>query len=397
MKVVIAAPVPPPYNGTEVMTALLLRAPFSSAIELIHVDTSLKKRIESRGRVSLMDVMRTLSVTLSLLFTCVVHRPKVVYMLLAQNRSGFLRDSVYIIAAKFTGRSAIVRFGGAQFDRFYETSSRGLRWYVRWILRQLDCVIVRSERFKAQFLQHVSPERFSIIPVAIDVEEHRRIGRATSPTPLILFMGMISKAKGATDLLKAVPVVQDQFPQCEFVLAGVHIYKERNLLELGGGQRDEEELLNLLEKYDQEDTVHFPGLVTGDAKRELLRRATLFVCPSYSEGGGPLTALEAMASGIPVIATRVGLLPDYFTHGREIMFVDTGNVESMGASICHLLRKSDEAAQIGIAGQRAVEEGLNLGVYASKLELLFQEVGEGPRAEGSSSADDRLTADNSST
>lgn len=371
MRVLVAAPIPPPYNGTEVMTALLLKSPFSSAVELMHVDTSLRKRIESRGRVSPRDLMRTLFVTVWLLGTCLRRRPDIVYMLLSQNTSGFLRDSVYVLAAKITGRFAVVRFGGAQFDRFYEVSSRGLKWYVRWILRQLDCVIVRSERFKAQFLQHVPPERFSIIPVAVDVQEYRRIGRTDPATPVILFLGMISKAKGAIDLMKAVPVVQRNFPECEFVFAGVKIHKERNLRGLSGNQHEGEELQELLSYLEQTGTVHFPGLVTGEAKADLLRRATLFVCPSYSEGGGPLTVLEAMASGIPVIATRVGLTPDYFTHGREILFFDAGDVEAMAESICHLLRKPEEAVRMGLSGQEAVAKNLNLEVYASKLEALF--------------------------
>ncbi len=374
MKVLVAAPIPPPYNGTEVMTALLLRSPFSSAVELSHIDTSLRKRIENRGRVGSGDVMRTLFVTVWLLGACLRRRPDIVYMLLSQNTSGFLRDSVYVLAAKITGRFAVVRFGGAQFDRFYEISPRGLKWYVRWILRQLDCVIVRSERFKAQFLQHVPPERFSIIPVAIDVQEHRRIGRTVSATPVILFMGMISKAKGAIDLLKAVPMVQREFPQCEFVLAGVKIHKERNLRGFGGDQRDGEELLDLVTKLEQTGTVHFPGLVTGEAKMDVLRRATLFVCPSYSEGGGPLTVLEAMASGIPVISTPVGLMPDYFTHGGEIIFFDAGDVEAMTENICRLLRNPEEAVRMGLSGQEAVGEHLNLEVYASKLEALFRRV-----------------------
>ena len=112
VKVLIAAPVPPPYNGTEVMTASLLRSPFSSAVELMHIDTSLRKRIESRGRVSPGDVLRTISVTVRLLGTCIRHQPDIVYMLLSQNTSGFLRDSAYVLVTKITGGIAVVRFWG---------------------------------------------------------------------------------------------------------------------------------------------------------------------------------------------------------------------------------------------------------------------------------------------
>jgi glycosyltransferase involved in cell wall biosynthesis len=376
VKVLIAAPIPPPYNGTEVMTALLLKSPFSTAVELIHIDTSLRKRIESRGRVSPGDVMRTLMITAKILGTCLWHRPHIVYMLLSQNTSGFLRDSVYVLVAKITGRFAVVRFGGAQFDTFYKMSSRGFQWYVRRILHQLDCVIVRSEHFKAQFLRHVPPERFSVVPVAIDVPEYRRIGRAVSTPPMILFVGMISRAKGAVDLLKAVPLVQGEFAECEFVFAGARIYKERNLRGLSGDPFDVE-LQEQLAKLELTGTVHFPGVVTGDAKEDLLRRATLFVCPSYSEGGGPLAAIEAMAAGIPVVATRVGLMPDYFRQGREILFFDIGDVEAMADNICRLLRHPAEAVRMGFCGQEVVTQNLNLEVYAAKLEALFTRLMQG--------------------
>ena len=130
------------------------------------------------------------------------------------------------------------------------------------------------------------PERFSIVPVAIDVQEYRRIGRAISATPTILFMAMISKAKGAIDLLKAVPLVQREFPESEFVFAGTTVHTERNLRGLSGDPHDGEVLQELLERLEQGgiNTENFFSLdqplyeiVEGESEKETV--APLFSIP----------------------------------------------------------------------------------------------------------------------
>src|SRR5258707_10104500 len=93
--------------------------------------------------------------------------------------------------------------------------------------------------------------------------------------------------------------------------------------------------------------VYFHGNIQDVAA--LLGRASLFVLPSLTEGIS-LTLLEAMARGLPVIATRVGGNPEVVTDGETGLLVSTGTPAELAAAMVRLIRRPDERPRIGLAG-----------------------------------------------
>ena len=83
--------------------------------------------------------------------------------------------------------------------------------------------------------------------------------------------------------------------------------------------------------------------------------------PSYSEGGGPLTAL----------ATPVGILPDVCTR-EHLLFVDIGDYARLAERIVSQLQSPERRWEIGMAGHNLVTEEFNLKVYADRLQELYQ-------------------------
>jgi len=357
------------------MTADLLRSPLKDHFRLIHLDTSLRNSIEDRGVVTLRSLWLTALSAAKLVFNVIVHRPRIVYCLLAQNATGFIRDSLFILLAKITGRKVVVRFGGARFDHFYANAHVLLQRYIRFVLARIDRVVVRSERFKPQFMDLVADTAFGIVPVALVPDEFVSAKPQSSNGQLrVLYLGMISPAKGAPDFLKAAAEVAIEFPQAKFLMAGSILQKERNLKGLGGSEDIQGEIDDLVHKGNLRGAVEFLGLVTGKDKVELYASADLFVCPSYSEGGGPLTVLEAMAAGLPVIATPVGLLPDVCQDQQQLLFVPIGEPAELAQKITYLLDRPDERKRLGKAGRELVCRCFNLEVYADRLEKVFREL-----------------------
>jgi glycosyltransferase involved in cell wall biosynthesis len=87
----------------------------------------------------------------------------------------------------------------------------------------------------------------------------------------------------------------------------------------------------------------------------VLGESDVFLFPSHSEGL-PNAVIEAMAVGLPVVATRVGGLPDLIRHGENGFLVEVGDVAAMTERVVELLSRPDRARQVGQRGRQTVVE-----------------------------------------
>jgi len=175
----------------------------------------------------------------------------------------------------------------------------------------------------------------------------------------VLFVGRLEPVKGIAVLLKAAALVVKQLPAARFVFAGS-----------GHPALPQEKLNALIREHGLEKHV---AQVGGLKKSELdhwYARAGLCVVPSHYESFG-LVALEAMAAGLPVVATRVGGLPELIEDGRTGLLVAAGDANAMAAAVTRLLTDPAEAAAMGTAARERVRENflvsqnapLNLSLY----------------------------------
>jgi N-acetyl-alpha-D-glucosaminyl L-malate synthase BshA len=119
------------------------------------------------------------------------------------------------------------------------------------------------------------------------------------------------------------------------------------------------------------DRVVFLGKL--DSVAELLACADLFLLPSESESFG-LVALEAMASGTPVVASAVGGLPEVIAHGEAGYLADVGDVDAMAASAIELLRDDDAWARFSAEGRRIAVERFSVDRVVPEYERYYERV-----------------------
>ena len=86
----------------------------------------------------------------------------------------------------------------------------------------------------------------------------------------------------------------------------------------------------------------------------MLNAADIFILPSHSEGL-PNVVLEAMACGLPIIATRVGGIPEAVEDGKSGILVEKQDVASLTRAIKYMVENKDEARQMGILGRIIIE------------------------------------------
>src|SRR5213078_4879446 len=102
------------------------------------------------------------------------------------------------------------------------------------------------------------------------------------------------------------------------------------------GSGDVQELGRLIGELGIERSVRIEGWVEGDAKERLLRHAWVAALPSHVEAL-PMAVLEALASGVPVVATRVGGIPSAVEHQRQGLLIEPGDVSDLTRSLVSIL------------------------------------------------------------
>jgi glycosyltransferase involved in cell wall biosynthesis len=184
------------------------------------------------------------------------------------------------------------------------------------------------------------PARLRVIPNGVDLErftpnrEPNNQGAAT-----VVFVGRLIFNKGPQALLDAVPQVLSRFPQTRFQFVGDG--PMRADLERKAAQR---KLADQVEFMGQREDV-----------AGLLGKASVFCRPSLSEGL-PLTALEAMACGLPVVATRAGGTAEVVEDGITGYIVAPNHPAEVADRLCRLLTDDSLRAEMGRRGRKAAEQ-----------------------------------------
>jgi glycosyltransferase involved in cell wall biosynthesis len=207
-------------------------------------------------------------------------------------------------------------------------------------------------------------KRFALIPNGVDLPgaTPEEIGHVPAGRPFVLSLGRINWKKGLDRLIRAMVHV----PGADLVIAG----------------NDEEGYRSRLEEMASGlgGRVRFVGPVYGPGKWELMRSATVFALPSYSENFG-IAVLEAMACGVPVVVTpEVGLASAINEAGAGI--VVEGEPEKLGAELSRLLADPARCRLMGTAGRKAAEEKFSWGAIAEEMEAVYRSVIAGAGHEG---------------
>jgi glycosyltransferase involved in cell wall biosynthesis len=215
--------------------------------------------------------------------------------------------------------------------------------------QQGDLIITVSQFAKSQLITELNIDSDKIKVVYNGVNQQYR----PSPSPhqakqmlgldgkkSLLHVGSLIPRKNLLSLLQTFAQLHTTYPQTYLVLMG------------RGSQ--EAELRAKINELDIEQSVKLVGFVSEEKKIAYYQAADLFVSTSLMEGFG-LAIAEAMACGIPVVATQVGSIPEVVSDGKTGLLVPVNNNQALYQAIARLIENSQLAQQMGQAGQNRVE------------------------------------------
>lgn len=277
------------------------------------------------------------------------------------SRASFWRKLPLFALAFLFRIPAILHLHGAEFAIFYGQESGPVRRrIIRAVFNRVSRVVVLSAAWKTwvESIGVRTPTLAIYNPVMLPAPtawSARRRGQ-------LLFLGRLGKRKGSYDLLDAMTRIAAQHGDMKALL---------------GGDGDVPQIAARAAALGIAGNIELLGWVGGEQKNALLATAEVYVLPSYNEGL-PMSVLEAMAAGMPVVSTPVGGIPEAVTDGVEGYLVAAGDIDGLAGRLRQLLSDPGLSERMGAAARRKVETTFSSGAVLPQIEQLYLELGFTP-------------------
>ena len=374
LRILLSGPLPPPVGGIGVFNELLLTSSLKECVDLRFVLTSSQTRpLADSGRLSFWNLLSALRDCVRFSVAVITSRPDICHMTTAFGLS-FVKNSVCVAVARLAG-SRVLLHPHCSFEVTYSDRPESWKRYFRTTVRLTHGIVALSHEWRK--VSAILPDcPVYYLPNAVDLArysdialEHVRRGRRPEAFR-VLYLGYLGKAKGTLDLIDAAAGLCGKHPDIFFDLVGGELRTGEM-----GPVKARIESLGLNDRV----VVHPP--VTGSAKTSFLREADLFVYPSHHEGM-PIAVLEAMASGLAIVATRVGGLPDLLGEGVNGMLVDPEQPNQLASALEELYLNDGLRSSMMEKSRSIAHERYDLENRISQLVEIYR-VTIGPGAHGS--------------
>jgi glycosyltransferase involved in cell wall biosynthesis len=273
-----------------------------------------------------------------LLYNIIIKRIKIVHIHGASYGS-FVRKMIIINMCYFLKVKTVYHMNGAEFKIFYRKYNKcGI---VKKTLDKVDVLIVVSNSWKQFFSSIMDEKKIFVVNNIVEKPDFKKNYLQNHLPIKFLFLGRIGDRKGIFDLLE---VVKDN-----------KTYLNDRFILYAGGDGETGRLIEYIEKNELQNLVKFEGWVSGEKKKELLSTCDVYILPSYNEGL-PLSVLEAMSYGMPIISTNAGGIPEVVSNKENGFLIEPGDKQRIQESIRYFVDFPQEVAVMGAESTRKIVE-----------------------------------------
>lgn len=269
----------------------------------------------------------------------------------------FWRKSLFIALAHLFSCPVVFHLHGGEFQTFLSRQeTRPWRRFPNWIIGRSACIFALTSAVADWLGTRYAGAHIEVFPNPVAfLATTRTDGNASKE---ILFLGRIDEKKGIFDLLRALALLRKSIPDAHLTVGGV-------------GDLDSAKAL--ARELAVDDAVRFAGWVDEATRAVLLARAAILVLPSHYEQM-PMSILEAMAAGVPVIATRVGAVPEMLADGSCGVLVSPGRIDELSAAMANTLNDRSSAGKRAIRAMERIHEIYAASAVLTGLRHRYQEI-----------------------
>jgi len=276
-----------------------------------------------------------------------------------------IRDGILLIIAKASGKKVVVFFHGWDYN-CQRVIWRYFVAFFRIIYSRADAFVVLASEFKNSLESMGFRKPIYLITTAVADELFHQADNAPSPQKEkelkgrfnILFLARIERAKGIYEALDAFEILKSKHPFVTLTIAG-----------------DGPEFADA-KKYSQShgmEDVNFLGYVIEQAKQSAFSNADVYLFPSHTEGM-PISVLEAMVFGLPVVTRSVGGIRDFFEDGRMGFVTESLEPEIFAGLVEKLIQDKSLCSKIGHYNRQYAKENFLASKIAKDIQEIYTQV-----------------------
>ncbi len=366
LKVLVVGQTPPPFGGQSIMIDRFVRTTYDD-VDLLHVRMGFSSHMNEVGRVRLSKITHLVSLICRIIYFRIVHGVRILYYPPAgPDRVPMYRDMVILLATRWMFDKTIFHFHAGGLSELYANLPGWQQWVFRRAYFHADAAIRISELTPPDGELLAARSEY-VVPNGIDdpcptgpPAKLSQLGRSETTPPLrILFVGILRESKGLGVLVEACG---------ELAARGVPFS-----LEVMGQPHSDEFLALVKRRIDELDIraqVHFLGVLTGREKFAAYARADVFCMPSFfnCETFG-IVYLEAMAFGLPVVATRWRGIPSIVDEGETGFLVEIRDPHAVADRLATLAGDEELRQRMSVAARRKFEREYSWSRHAARMRV----------------------------
>lgn len=289
--------------------------------------------------------------------------------------AGFGKTLVSTVHSTWKGEAEAIR--GEPYSRLNanEKFMVSFNWFLRIfeerMLERSNKIIAVSDFTRRELLQYyeVKEDKIRVIHNGVDVnkfqpaDDKRRAKEELGFNPddiIVLSVGRLYARKGLFTLIESMPAVTRKFPRAKFVISGK------------GQSNEMKKLVAHAQKLGVRDNLVFTGYYPDRKLPRLYQAADVFAFSTFYENL-PFAVLEALSTGLPVVTTRVGGIPEMIEDGKNGFLVQPFNSRELSDRILCFLEHPGAASEMAFLAREIIEERFDWRLIVKKVLKVYDE------------------------
>lgn len=361
IKVLFILHFPPPVHGASMVGQYIKDSNYLEAIiNARYVNLSTSDSLENIGSYGLKKIASILKVYLTSIKELLFFRPQVCYITLTATGVGFYKDSVIAMIAKVLGIKTVFHLHNKGIQQYQNKKFDNLLY--RLVFHKSKLILL-SPLLYQDVKKYIALKDCYFCPNGIpDYNVPKGSPKSHQSSSIkLLFISNLIRSKGILDVLEALARIKDWDFELNIVGAEADITKI--------------ELLEAISHHQLERKVRYLGKLYGEEKFKLLAKSDVFVFPTYYRFEClPISILEAMCFGLPVISTFEGAIPDLVKDKETGMLITSKNPKVLACAICEMIENPKHRKQMGMEGRKHFLNNFALPMFESKIGAILVEI-----------------------